>query len=284
MSITFSNLVTQQAAWNLSAANARLGESILRLSSGLKVQYPQDGTFEYIRASSLQHNVRLYEGVRSNLSEYRSILSLANDAGAEIRKKLETMREKAIAASDPTMGASERSALFTEFNTLRDTIDKIVKSTKYEGGGILYEAGKYNQVNNISVIPDRSVTMTLDLDKMDVSDSGVDGIVIDDTAWPSDIEAGTSSVEVSTAINTVDTFMAEVSGSLEQVQGHIRMADSMIQNFSAARSSLIEIDVAEEMANFTSLDVKKQAAQAVFAQANLSQRSILRLYEFSYSG
>jgi flagellin-like hook-associated protein FlgL len=61
------------------------------------------------------------------------------------------------------------------------------------------------------------------------------------------------------------------------------MSDIMISNYSAARSSLVEVDVADEMANYTALDVQKQAAQAILTQANLSQRSLLKLYEFNYS-
>jgi len=287
MAITFSNLVARQAAWNLNATNAKLGESILRLSSGLKVQSPRDGLYEYIRGSSLESNIRLYQGIRSGLSEYRSILSIANDAAGEIRKKLESMQEKAVAGSDPGMDAkpTELSNLFTEFNTLRASIENIVNGANYEGGNILKEAGTYNKEQNVTITPDRSVTLDIDLNKLDVIDAPgtvLDGIVIDDTAWADHDDAVASSAQITKSLERVDAFMAEAGSYLSEIESNIRMNDSLTQNFAAARSALVEVDLADEMATYTALDVQKQAGQAVLAQANLSYRSLLKLYEFSY--
>lgn len=285
MPVTLSNLISSQAAWNLNAVNARLGESILRLSSGLRVQRPSDGTIEFIRGQSLESGIRQYQGIKNSLSEYKAVLTLANDAAAEIRGKLESMKEKATAASGETdfSPGSVGATLFEEFNDLRQGIDNIVKSTKYEGGGILNSAGQYNQPLSITITPDRSVTMDIDLDNLDVSTAGPGGLVIDDTAWAGAADASASMTEIDTALSTVDTFLSETGSYINELDSHGRITDSLIENYGAARSALVEVDVAEEMANYTALDVTRQAATAILAQANLSHRSLLNLYEFKYS-
>jgi len=278
-----SNMIARQAAWNLNATNAILGQSVLRLSSGLRINKPSDGMWEYIRGSSLESDVRLYQGVKSSLSEYKSVFTLANDAASEIRKKLESMLEKATAASNPGMSSTERDATFVEYNSMRTGIDNIVKGTKYQGGGILDAAGQYNQPLNITITPDRSVTMSVDLDALDVSNGGPGGIIVSNAAWTNETDASASATELQTALDTVDTFMSKASSAINELDSHVRITDNKIQNYSAARSSLIDTNVADEMATYTALDVTKQAATAMLAQANLSQRSILQLYEFNYS-
>ncbi|MBD3391661.1 MAG: flagellin, partial [Chitinivibrionales bacterium] len=55
--------------------------------------------------------------------------------------------------------------------------------------------------------------------------------------------------------------------------------DSTIQTYEAAQSAVEDIDEAEEMARYTEQDIRGQAAIAMMAQANVSRRAILALYQ-----
>ncbi|OGJ86094.1 MAG: hypothetical protein A2268_02655 [Candidatus Raymondbacteria bacterium RifOxyA12_full_50_37] len=280
MNISFSNLTALQAAGNLRATNARLGESILKLSTGLRFNKPSDGAFEFLRASHLQNETRMYEGVKSTLDEYKSIFNLANDAATEILHKLERMQELTTQASDPTMAESERLVLQAEYNTLRNGMDTIVKGTKYDGGGILNAAGTYNQALSIPLAPDSTITMDVNLSKLDVGDADGINVALADWSDPIGVKVTTAANEVSAAITVVGSFISEASAYTSELESHTNIIDSTIQNYTAARSSLIGVDVAEEMVNYTTLDVNRQAATAMLAQANLSQASLLQLYKF----
>ncbi|OGS35738.1 MAG: hypothetical protein A2293_14680 [Elusimicrobia bacterium RIFOXYB2_FULL_49_7] len=284
MSIISGNLIARQAAWNLNTASSKLADSVLRLSSGLRIQGPSDGMYEYVRANKLESDIRVYGNIRSNLEEHQSILDIAETAGDEIRTKLETMQEKAVQASDVGLTENERLALEAEYNSLLSGIEDIVNGTKYQDNGILYEAGKYNQSTNIAINSDGSVSMTMDLGKLDVGDA--DGINLAEADWSGvggAAAAGTSSSNVGDALDVVDTFLAGVSGYQSQLDSHVRLTGNLVQNYEAARSSLIEVDVANEMVTYTALDVQKQAAAAMLTQANISNRSILNLFKFQYS-
>jgi len=279
--IALSRNVSREVAYNLRTNGNSLAESIKRLSTGLRVQRPQDGVYEFMRGKSIDGNVKLYEDIRRSMGETESILNLASDASSEILDNLNNMMQLARQGSDANITASERSALFMEFNAARTAIDDIVKSTKYENGGILNSAGQYNQAMSLAITPDRSVTMDMDLNALDVTAAPGTGIVVDNTAWADETDASASATEIETALDTVRTFMSQVSGYTAQVQGHSRMTDSVIENYNAAKSTLVGVDVAEEMANYTALNVTQEAGISMLAQANLSYRSILRLYEFN---
>ncbi len=50
-----------------------------------------------------------------------------------------------------------------------------------------------------------------------------------------------------------------------------------MQNFSAAESSIRDLDMAQEMTTFTKNQVLSQAGTAMLAQANQSSQAILQL-------
>jgi len=289
MYLTMSNLVAHQAAWNLNATNARLGESILKLSSGLRVQGPEDGAYEFIKGSSLASSIRINQDIKNGISEVKGILGIAGSAASEIRTKLESMLEKANTAATST-DAATISSLSTEFSELRTSIDNIVKGTKYQGGNILMSTGQYNQPFSVTINEDHTYSMAIDLNSLDVSLPPGAGIAVRD-GWG--VDAGTAQLAANDiydamnptdgALAKVDTLVSQISGYDSSLTSQMNISDSTIQNYQAVRSTFVEVDVADEMANFTALDVQKQAGQAMLAQANLSQRSILKLYEWSFS-
>ena len=52
-----------------------------------------------------------------------------------------------------------------------------------------------------------------------------------------------------------------------------------IENMDAARSSLLDLDIAQEMTNFTSKQILLQTGVAMLAQANQLPQSLLRLFQ-----
>ena len=50
-----------------------------------------------------------------------------------------------------------------------------------------------------------------------------------------------------------------------------------VENIDAARSTLMDVDVAAEMANYSSKQVVMQASVAMLAQANQMPQALLRL-------
>ena len=52
-----------------------------------------------------------------------------------------------------------------------------------------------------------------------------------------------------------------------------------VENTEAARSSLMDLDMAAEMTNFTSKQILVQAGVAMLAQANQTPQNLLRLFQ-----
>lgn len=95
----------------------------------------------------------------------------------------------------------------------------------------------------------------------------------------------TSATGATNALSVIDAAISEVSksrgniGSFQRnvVESNMRALGVAKENLSATESSIRDVDVAEEMANFTKLQILQQSGMAVLAQANSMPQAVLAL-------
>jgi flagellin len=91
--------------------------------------------------------------------------------------------------------------------------------------------------------------------------------------------AGTAIGEVSTAITDLATARSNIGASqsrLDFAQANIATTQ---ENDNAAKSQLLDVDVASEMTKFSSAQVLQQAGVSMLAQANQLPQTLLRLFQ-----
>jgi len=89
-----------------------------------------------------------------------------------------------------------------------------------------------------------------------------------------------------TALGALDAAIVHVNdalGSIGAAQSRIGFAldntKTAIANFAAAESTIRDVDMAEEMTNFSKGQILAQAGTAMLAQANQSAQNVLRLFQ-----
>ncbi len=95
----------------------------------------------------------------------------------------------------------------------------------------------------------------------------------------------TSSAGATTAIQAIDAAIAELSkkrgdiGSFSRnvLESNVRSLGIARENLSATESSVRDADIAEEMTNYTKLQILQQSGLAVLAQANAGPQGVLSL-------
>lgn len=90
--------------------------------------------------------------------------------------------------------------------------------------------------------------------------------------------ADTASLAISNAIDDMQTYRAEVGANQNRLEFASANIATTIENTEAARSALLDLDVAQEMANFTSKQILVQAGVSMLAQANQLPQGLLRLF------
>lgn len=91
--------------------------------------------------------------------------------------------------------------------------------------------------------------------------------------------ADTASAAVTAAIDTLNTARAGVGAAQNRLEFASDNLSTTIENTEAARSSLMDLDVASEMTMFSAKQVLVQSGVAMLAQANKMPENLLRLFQ-----
>ena len=118
-------------------------------------------------------------------------------------------------------------------------------------------------------------SLSFTLDAISITGLGMTGTKLIDTAANAD-----SALEaVNTAITNLNGFRANVGAAQNRLQFASDNLSISSENAEAARSTLLDLDIASEMTNFTSKQVLLQSGVAMLAQANQLPANLLRLLQ-----
>ena len=97
----------------------------------------------------------------------------------------------------------------------------------------------------------------------------------------SDIESQSASRLALDAVNVAITSLTRNRGTLGAAESRLGTAINNLsiarENFTAAESRIMDVDVAEESSNLTRLSILQQAGTAILAQANQQPQLALQL-------
>ncbi len=92
-------------------------------------------------------------------------------------------------------------------------------------------------------------------------------------------QADAASSAISIAVDTLNDARANVGASQNRLEFAAANIATTLENMEAARSNLLDLDVAAEMSRFTSQQILVQAGVAMLAQANQTPQNLLRLFQ-----
>ena len=91
--------------------------------------------------------------------------------------------------------------------------------------------------------------------------------------------ADTASVAISIAVDTLNNGRADLGAAQNRLGFATANIATTLENTEAARSSLLDLDVAAEMSTLTSRQILVQAGVAMLAQANQEPQQLLKLFQ-----
>ena len=112
-----------------------------------------------------------------------------------------------------------------------------------------------------------------------VSISGIsaNNLALSGTDIATSATADTASSLIDTAIVTLNTARSQVGANQNRIEFAAANLATATENQEAARSSLLDLDVASEMTNFTSKQILVQAGISMLAQANQMPQQLMKL-------
>ena len=153
-----TNVVSLNSQRNLSLSGGSLATSMQRLSSGLRVNSAKDDAAGLAIAERMNANTKGLAVAARNANDGISLAQTAEGALGKVGDMLQRMRELAVQSSNATNSTSDREALQAEVSQLRSEIDRVAKTTSFNGqkllegsfSGAVFQVGA-NSGDNITV-------------------------------------------------------------------------------------------------------------------------------------
>jgi flagellin len=198
-------------------------------------------------------------------------LQVAEGALSSISDILTRMKELATQAASANVGTNI-TKVSNEYNTLILEIDRISSSAKYAGTALIN--GTF-AAQTFQIGYDSSSSSQLSVSLVTVTASEL-GLASGNVAT-----AGAAFLALGT-INAAVQELADSRGTVGAVQNRLIYASNnlsiTVENFTAAESTIRDVDMAAEMTNFTKNQILVQAGTAMLAQANMAPQLVLSLF------
>jgi flagellin len=270
MAITINtNVASLNAQRNLNTSQSSLNTSMQRLSSGLRINSAKDDAAGLGISDRMTSQIRgLNQAVR-NANDGISLAQTAEGALQESTNILQRMRELAVQSANDTNSEEDRTSLNEEMSQLIDELDRIADTTTFNGRGLLNGsvAGALFQVG-----ADAGQQISMSIASADATALGVNAETVSTQA-----AADSAITVIDSAIGTIDTIRGELGAIQNRFESTIANLSNVSENMSAARSRILDADIAQETSNMTTQNILQQAGVSVLAQANQSPQLALSL-------
>ena len=137
MSVINTNYLALVSQSHLQKSQSALGTAIERLSSGLRINSAKDDAAGFAIAERFLSNIRGLSQVARDTSDGVSLAQTAQGALSATNDSLQRMRELAVQAGNGTLSSADREKLQKEFDQLSGEVDRVAKSTAFNGQKLL---------------------------------------------------------------------------------------------------------------------------------------------------
>lgn len=164
-------------------------------------------------------------------------------------------------STGPTTDAGTSNPVFDRGNSMTSPYRFDVGA----GGGVTL---------NFQIAEKSTDQVTISFTAATATSLGLDGLAVTD-----DASATIASSRLDSAINTVNTAVANIGAIMSRFEFIQSTLSTTVENVSAARGTFKDVDMASEMTEFTRAQTLMQASISMLSQANKMPQELLRLLQ-----
>lgn len=265
-----------QLAHKFGATAKDKGKILEQLATGKRINRASDDAAGLAVAKEFDKQVRAYRNAAENIQAGMSAMNIADGGAATINDMLQRQRELAVQGANGAYGQDQRDAIDKEFQALSQEIDRISKSTDFNGQALLDGSSQLSDGTGKVQAGDGdadSVTLTardLTLNTLNLASEKLDSPEAALRAMGS-IEAAMKKVNDARATGGAMTNRLEYAYSNNQNQA---------VNATQALSNVEDLDFAKGLTEKVRTDILSNSQSAAISQFNqLSRTHLLALLQ-----
>jgi flagellin len=264
-----NNIEAFNAHRQLTSTAAKAASSMEKLSSGYRINRAADDAAGLAISEKMRGQIGGLAQAQRNAQDGISLVQTAEGALNEVHSMLGRLRDLKVQYKNEVLSDDDKAAIVSEASALADEIGSIQSTTQFNGISLLNSSG------TISFQVGANDGETISVDTTDLTGaSGVGSVsgISDTASWESiDLD------DIDDAINNVSKMRGDLGAAQNRMEHRLDNLATYQENLTASESRIRDVDMADEMTNFTKLGILQQAGTAMLAQANQAPQTVLSL-------
>lgn len=290
--IVNTNISALKTRTNLNNATNSLNQALERMSTGYKINSAKDDAAGLYVATGLETQIRGSKVALNNISTGNNVLQTVEGDLDAILDNLNRIRDLATQAANSVYDKDAMNAMKQETDARIAEIERISLASNFNGlqllagGNDLETNGMRLQVGANADAAANSIVISGDIfSKTDATELGT-GVTAGDLNGGGDITAGMSVSEAAgfafqaataaanfiavldDAIDTISSRKSTIGAMMNRLESAEASLTTTIENATAAKSTIMDADIAEESAEYTKQQILQQTSSALLVQAN----------------
>ncbi len=271
-----TNTAANSALRFLNYNSAQSGSSVSKLASGSRIVKASDDAAGLAIGTRLNSDVTVLRQSAINASQGGSIMSVADGGLARIADVLQRLKALAAQSLSGVPTNTERGFIDAEFQSLLEEIDGMAETTRFNGDSLL--DGTTTQ-QSYFVGTDPADVILVDFTGFGSASFTTGGISLVGESVSTVALATSAMTAVDLSIDRISEARANVGAILSRFEFRGQQITTALENVSAARSAIMDVDLAEEQSKLVSSQVLVQASVSALSQANQLPQTLLSLLQ-----
>ena len=290
--IVNTNITALKTQKNLNNATNSMNQALERMSTGYKINSAKDDAAGLYVATGLETQIRGSKVALNNISTGNNVLQTVEGDLDAILDNLNRIRDLATQAANSVYDTDAMNAMKEETDARIAEIKRISLASNFNGlqllagGNDLETNGMRLQVGANADAAANSIVISGDIfSKTDATELGT-GVTAGDLNGGGNITAGMSVSEAAgfafqaataaanfiavldDAIDTISSRKSTIGAMMNRLESAEASLTTTIENATAAKSTIMDADIAEESAEYTKQQILQQTSSALLVQAN----------------
>ncbi len=254
------------------------GSSISKLASGSRIVKASDDAAGLAIGTRLLADVTVLRQSTVNAAQGVSVLQVADGGLGRIADVLQRMKALSAQSLSGVPSNIERGFIDAEFQQLRQEITAIAQTTRFNGDSLLDGTGQSPQ--NFFVGSEVGDNISVSYSSLAAAASAFHATAMGLAASVGTTTAAAGAMSlVDGAIDIISEARATVGGLISRFEFRGQQIATSLENIDAAKSAIMDVDLAAEQSRLVSSQVLVQASVSALSQANELPQSLLRLLQ-----
>ncbi len=268
-----TNRSAMNALQNLNKTNDALEMVQSHINTGLKIANAKDNASIWTIAQGQRADIGALAAVKMSLDRATSIAEVSLTAGESVSDLLVQMKEKVIAAQDPSLDATSRSALNSDYRSILRQITQVIQNASFDGADIL--DGTTGSIRFLSNA-DANAYITLSGQNMSLGGAIITLAATSSISTVTLAQAALTGLTASLA--NVNQSLGNLGAQAKQIEAHNKFVSKLTDVLTSGVGNLVDADLAKESAHLQALQVQQQLGTQALSIANQAPQVILSLF------